>query len=76
VISCTGSQSVKESSTKLGVLVYKFLHGAVPSYMYLVGMISPVGNGSQRLRSVVYISDVNMFLILRGLLQSLLMYFR
>src|SRR6218665_3492553 len=33
---------------KLGVLVYKYLHGDAPSF--LTDMISPVGNGSQRLR--------------------------
>src|SRR6218665_731795 len=32
---------------KLGVLVYKCLHGAAPSY--IADMISPVGNGSQHL---------------------------
>ena len=37
---------------KLGLLVYKYLHGAAPSY--LADMISPVGNGSQRLRSAAH----------------------
>src|SRR6218665_1787069 len=37
---------------KLGVLVYKCQHGAAPSY--LADMISPVGNGSQCLRSATH----------------------
>ena len=37
---------------KLGVLVYKCLHGSAPSY--LADFISPVGNGSQRLRLVAH----------------------
>jgi len=35
---------------KLGVLLYKCLHAAAPSY--LADKISTVGNGSQRIRSV------------------------
>src|SRR6218665_2154113 len=37
---------------KLGVLVYKCLHGAAPSY--IADMISPFGNGSQHLRSATH----------------------
>src|SRR6218665_1569324 len=37
---------------KLGVIVYKCLRGDAPSY--LTGMISPVGNGCQRLRSAAH----------------------
>ena len=55
MISCTGFQSVKESSTNLVFLftsTYNVLHGAAPSY--LADMISRVGNGSQRLQSVAH----------------------
>src|SRR6218665_3705158 len=51
-ISCTGFQSVNKSSKNLVFLsTSAYLHAA-PSY--LADMISPIGNGSQRLRSATH----------------------
>src|SRR6218665_132266 len=59
---------------KLGVLVYKCLHGAAPSY--LADMISPVGNGSQRLydrplMEILLFLQHGQFAWAHGVLQSM-----